>query len=92
MPHTQVAIVMGRAKMIRLIEKTTLQCIRNLVFDSGWQIWNVFICQPGILKLTDIEAELSCYVLEQFRGNKLVASRVLNVAQRTRAGLHPGIL
>ena len=50
--------------MIRPIERTILQCIRNVLFDSGWEVTDVHIRKPRIFKLADIETELFDHHLE----------------------------
>ncbi len=44
--------------MVRPIETTILQGVRNILFQSGWEIFNVCIGQPGIFELADVKTEL----------------------------------
>jgi hypothetical protein len=44
--------------MIWPIERTILQSVRNVLFDSGCEILNIRIREPGIFESTDIETEL----------------------------------
>jgi hypothetical protein len=49
--------------MVRPIERTILQSIGNVLLDSGLEIFNLCIGNPGIFKLADIETELANHCL-----------------------------
>jgi len=40
------------------IERAILRRVANVLFDSGWGVFNICISKPGIFKLADIETEL----------------------------------
>ena len=63
--------------MIRPIERTILQCIGNVLFDSGWEIIDVRIRKPRIFELADIETELFDHRLEA--SNPQLQVRVVEV-------------
>jgi len=46
------------------MKRTILQDVGNVLFNSGWEIINVGISEPGILELADIETELRDHYLE----------------------------
>jgi len=46
------------------METTILQGVRNVLFHSGWEISDVFIGEPGIVELADVETELGSHHLE----------------------------
>ena len=50
--------------MVRPMQTTVLQGVRNVLFNSRWEIFNVFIGEPGIFELADVEAELRNHRLE----------------------------
>ena len=50
--------------MVRPMQTTVLQGVRNIFIDSGWEIFYVCISEPGILELADIETELRDHRLE----------------------------
>ena len=50
--------------MIRPIERTILPSVGDVLLDSGWEIFNVCISEPGIFELADIEAELLNHRIE----------------------------
>ena len=63
--------------MIRPIERTILQSVGNVLFDSGWEIIDVRISKPGIFELADIETELFDHRLEA--SNSQLHVRILEV-------------
>ena len=44
--------------MVRPVKRTILQRVGNVLFDSGWEIFNVCVSEPGIFELADVETEL----------------------------------
>ena len=44
--------------MVRPIETTILQRVRNVLFQSGREVSNVCIGEPGIFEPADVETEL----------------------------------
>ena len=50
--------------MVQPMETTILQGVRNVLFHSGWEIFNVCISEPGIVELADIETKLRSHYLE----------------------------
>jgi len=44
--------------MVRPMERTILQGVRNVLLHSGWEIFDVCISDPGIFELANIETEL----------------------------------
>ena len=46
------------------MDTTILQGVRNVLFHSGWEISDVFIGEPGIVELADVETELGNHRLE----------------------------
>ena len=46
------------------METTILQGIRNVLFYSEWEIFDVCISKPGVIELADIEMELGSHRLE----------------------------
>ena len=44
--------------MVRPIETTILQGVRNILFQFGREIYNVCIGKPGIFELADVETKL----------------------------------
>ena len=50
--------------MVRPMETTILQGIRNVLFHSEWEIDDVCISDPGIVELADIETEVGSHRLE----------------------------
>ena len=50
--------------MVRPMETTILQGIRNVLLHPGWEISDVCISEPGIFELADIETELCSHHLE----------------------------
>ena len=44
--------------MMRPIERTILQSIGNVLFDSGLEIYNILISPSRVFEVADIEAEL----------------------------------
>src|SRR5882757_8155083 len=56
--HALIAVIWRKAKMVRPMEATILQGVRHVLFNSGWEICNVRISEPGIFELADVETEL----------------------------------
>ena len=54
-----------------------MQSLGNVLFDSGWEIVNVHIREPGIFEFTDIETELFDHCLDA--GNAQLHIRVLGI-------------
>jgi len=50
--------------MVRPMERTILQGVRNVLFHSGWEIFDVCISDPGIFELANVETELRKHRLE----------------------------
>ena len=50
--------------MVQPVETTILQGVRNVLFHSGWEISNVCIGEPGIVKPADVETELGSHHVE----------------------------
>ena len=50
--------------MVQPMEATILQGVRNVLFHSGREIFNVCISKPGIFEVADIETKLSSHHLE----------------------------
>ncbi len=50
--------------MVQPMEATILQGARNILFHSGWEIFNVCIGEPGIVELADVETELGSHHIE----------------------------
>ena len=46
------------------METTILQSVGNVLFDSGWEVFDVCISNPGIFELADIKTELFYHRLE----------------------------
>src|SRR5258706_3985324 len=46
-----------KAKMVRPMETTILQGVRNVLLHSEWEIYDVCSSEPGIFELADVEAE-----------------------------------
>ena len=46
------------------METTILQGVRNVLFHSGCEIFDVCISKPGIFELADVETELGSHHLE----------------------------
>ena len=46
------------------METTILQGVRNVLFDSGWEISDVCIGEPGIAELANVEMELGDHHLQ----------------------------
>ena len=44
--------------MLRPMETTILQGVRNIRFHSEWEISEICISEPGIFELADVETEL----------------------------------
>ena len=44
--------------MVRPMETTILQGVRNILLHSGWEIFNVCIGEPGIFEAADVETEV----------------------------------
>ena len=44
--------------MVQPMEATILQGVRNILFHSGWEIFNVVISKLGIFELANVETEL----------------------------------
>ena len=63
--------------MIGPIERTILQSVGNVLFDSGWEIIDVRIRKPRIFELAYIETELFYHRLEASNSQLLV--RVVEV-------------
>jgi len=52
-----IAVIRRKAKMVRSIETTIQQGVRNVLFQFGREIYNVCIGQPRIFELADVETE-----------------------------------
>ena len=50
--------------MVQPVETTILQGVRNVMFHSGWEIFNICISKPGIFKIADVEMKLRSHHLE----------------------------
>ena len=50
--------------MVRPMETTILQGIGNVFFNSGWEVFDICISEPGIFELADVETELCDHRLE----------------------------
>ena len=48
------------------METTILQGVRNVLFHSGWKIFDVCIGEPGIVELADVETELDSHRFETY--------------------------
>ena len=59
------------------MKRTVLQSIRDVLLDSGWEIFDICIRNPGIFKPADIETELFHHRLEA--GNPQLHVRVFKV-------------
>ena len=46
------------------MQRTILQGVGDVLFDSGWEILHILISDPGIFELADIETELFDHRLE----------------------------
>ena len=46
------------------MKRTILQGVRNVLFNSEWEVINVCISELGIFKLADIEMQLCNHCLE----------------------------
>ena len=46
------------------METTILQGVRNVLFHSGWEIFNVCISETGIFELADVETEVGSHRLD----------------------------
>ncbi len=57
-------IVGSKTKVIRLVKRTVLQTVGNVPCDSGWEVFDVHISEPGIFELANIETELANHRLE----------------------------
>jgi len=44
--------------MVRPMQQTILQGVRNVLFHLGWEIVDVCISDPGIFELANVETEL----------------------------------
>ena len=76
-PRAIISIVGSEAKMIGPIERTILQCVGNVLFDTGWEITDVSIRKPRIFELADIETEPFDHRLEA--SNSQLQVRVVEV-------------
>ena len=56
--------------MVQPMETTILQGVRNVLFHSGWEIFNVSIGKPGIFEIADVETKLRDHHLKA-RGPQL---------------------
>jgi hypothetical protein len=63
--------------MVRPMERTILQGVGNILFNAGWEIFNVFIGEPGILELANVETELRNHRVEA--SNAQLHIRILEV-------------
>ena len=50
--------------MVQPMETTILQGVRNIMFHSGWEVFNVCISKPGIFKIADVETQLRSHHLK----------------------------
>ena len=50
--------------MARPVEAAILQGVGNVLFHSGWEIFNICVGEPGIFEIADIETELFYHRLE----------------------------
>ena len=46
------------------METTILQGVRNVLFHSRWEIFNVCISKSGIFEIADVETKLRSHHLE----------------------------
>ena len=47
--------------MVEPMETTVLQGFRNVLFHSGWEISDLHIGEPRIVKLADVETKLNSH-------------------------------
>ena len=50
--------------MVQPMEATILQGVRNILFHSGWEIFNVCISEPRVVELANVETEVGSHRLE----------------------------
>ena len=63
--------------MVRPVETAILQGVGNVLFHSGWEVYNVCIGEPGIFEIADIETEPFYHRLEA--GDTLLCARLSQV-------------
>ena len=63
--------------MVRPMERTILQGVGNVLFNSGWEIFDSCISELGIFELADVETELCDHCIKA--GNAQLHVRVSDV-------------
>ena len=63
-PHPRITIGGSKTKVIRPVKRTILQTVGDVLCDSGREIFDFRISDPGILEPADIETEFGNHRLE----------------------------